>query len=117
MEEAAIGGHPTARFNLGVEELDNGRIARAVKHWIIAAKLGHNDALDNVKVAYKKGDVSKEDFATALRAHQSALNETKSPQRQAISLLPRDNKHFKVRLEGLPRGEIIYLIIDYLIEE
>jgi hypothetical protein len=35
LEEAAIGGHPDARFNLGCEEDESGNIERAVKHYII----------------------------------------------------------------------------------
>ena len=55
---------------------------RAVKHWMIAAKLGHDDSLYALKEGYKKGDVSKEDFAAALRGHQAAVDATKSPQRE-----------------------------------
>ena len=55
---------------------------RAVKHFIIAAKLGDDDSLDALKKGYKKGYVSKEDFAAALRAHQAAVDATKSPQRE-----------------------------------
>ncbi|KAK1733470.1 hypothetical protein QTG54_015885 [Skeletonema marinoi] len=39
LEQAAIGGHPTARNNLGCKEKKNGRMDRAIKHMIIAAKL------------------------------------------------------------------------------
>eukprot|EP00984_Skeletonema_dohrnii_P005142 scaffold1813_cov134-Skeletonema_dohrnii-CCMP3373.AAC.11 len=80
-EQAAIGGHPTARHNLGCNEMSIGRTDRAVKHWIIAAKLGEDDSLENVKMAYRGGLVSKEDFASALRAHRAAIDDTKSPNR------------------------------------
>eukprot|EP00984_Skeletonema_dohrnii_P033796 scaffold31570_cov94-Skeletonema_dohrnii-CCMP3373.AAC.2 len=40
--EAAIGGQPKARHDLGVHEVKRGRIGRAVKHFIIAANLGHD---------------------------------------------------------------------------
>ena len=82
LEQAAIGGHPNARCNLGHVEWENGRIDRAVKHFIIAAKLGHDNALKNVKNVYKDGYVSKEDFAAALRGHHDAIKATKSPQRE-----------------------------------
>ncbi len=81
-EEAAIGGHPSARFNLGNHEFRNKRYERAVKHWIIAAKLGCNDALDSVKKLFSVGIVSKEDYAAALRGHQAAVDATKSKQRE-----------------------------------
>ena len=81
-EEAAIGGHPLARHNLGCLEGKRGRMDRAAKHFIIAAKLGCDKSLENVKNLYKAGHVSKEDFAAALRGHQAAVDATKSPQRE-----------------------------------
>jgi tetratricopeptide (TPR) repeat protein len=81
LEEAAIGGHPNARYNLGAYELNSGRHDRAMKHYIIAAKAGYDDALEVVKQGFLKGYVSKEDYATALRGHQAAVDETKSQQR------------------------------------
>jgi hypothetical protein len=82
LEEAAIGGHPTARYNLGCEEMNNGRTDRAMKHFIIAAKQGYDDALHNVKTGFAHGNVSKEDFEAALRGHQAAVDATKSKQRE-----------------------------------
>jgi len=81
-EEAAIGGHPEARFFLAFYEARNERFDRAVKHWIIAANLGCGDSIQQLKKGYKLGVVSKEDFAAALRAHQAAVDATKSPQRE-----------------------------------
>ena len=80
LEQAAIGGHPEARHNLGCLEGANGRDDRAVKHLIIAANLGHDDSLEKLKLI---GRVSKEDFASALRGHQAAIDAAKSPQREA----------------------------------
>ena len=86
MEEAAIRGNPRARFNLGVYEWRNDKKSeRAVKHWIIAANLGHDDAIQALMNCYKDGVVSKDDFAAALRAHHAAVNATKSPQREAAA--------------------------------
>jgi tetratricopeptide (TPR) repeat protein len=82
LEVAAIGGHPIARYNLGSAEWENGRLDRAVKHLIIAANLGHDQSLETLKKIYKAGLTSKEDFAAALRGHQSAVDATKSPQRE-----------------------------------
>ena len=75
----------SARYNLGVTEAKNGRIDRAVKHFIIAASLGHDGSLKTLNDCFKKGLVSKEVYATTLRAHQAGLNETKSPQREAAA--------------------------------
>jgi TPR repeat protein len=84
LEEAAIGGHPNARHNLGAIENENGNHERARKHWIIAANLGYDFSLGALKEGYKVGLVSKEDFAAALRGHQSAVDATKSPQREVV---------------------------------
>ncbi len=81
LEEAAIGGHPDARFNLGCEEYKAGKIERAMKHYIIAAKLGEDDALQNVKDGFRGGFVTKEDYEYTLREHQAAVDATKSKQR------------------------------------
>ena len=81
LEEAAIGGHPFARHNLGCHEWNNDNNERAVKHWIIAAKLGDDDSIKPLMAAYRVGFVSKDDLASTLRAHKAAVDATKSPQR------------------------------------
>ncbi len=53
-----------------------------MKHFIIAAHLGDNAAVEVLHGGYAAGIVRKEDFAAALRAHQAALHATKSPQRE-----------------------------------
>ncbi len=82
--EAAIAGHPHARYNLACYEESNGDIDRAVKHFIIAANLGHDDSIQAVKDCYKDELISKEGFAAALRAHHAAVKAMKSPQREAV---------------------------------
>ena len=87
MEEAAIGGHPIARYNLGCVEGNKGMNERAMKmkHFIIAANLGFDSAIEMLKGDYASGNISKEKFATALRAHHAAVNATTSPQRESSS--------------------------------
>ena len=85
-EKAAIGGYPRARHNLGSIEGKKGRVDRAVKHYIIAASLGLDHSLDTLRALYKDGDVSKEDFSAALRGYQTAIEATKSPQREEAYL-------------------------------
>jgi tetratricopeptide (TPR) repeat protein len=82
-EEAAIRGHPIARHNLGAVEVNNDRYERAKIHFIIAATLGHHDSLKVLMQFYTKGYASKEDYASALRAYQAAVEETKSADRKA----------------------------------
>ena len=81
-EEAAIGGHPGARYWLGVYENDNGNVARALKHWIIAATQGLDDSMKELMDAFKRGQLSKDELAATLRAHKAAIDATKSPQRR-----------------------------------
>jgi hypothetical protein len=83
LEEAAIGGHPIARYNLGIHGERIGRIERAFKHFSIAAGQGQVHAIEELKSLYAVGGISKENFAAALRAHQAAVDATKSPQREA----------------------------------
>ena len=93
-EQAAIGGHPYARYNLGCLEWNNGRYERAIRHYIIAANLGDDDSIKQLKEGYRAGLVSKEDFASTLRAHQAAVDAMKSPQRVAAET---DVEYCKVR--------------------
>eukprot|EP00985_Skeletonema_marinoi_P031073 scaffold35881_cov105-Skeletonema_marinoi.AAC.2 len=83
LEEAAIGGHPGARYKLGYNERINDRTERALKHLIIGATQGDDDSIKLLMDMFKNGMVNKEDLAAALRAHQAAVDATKSPQREA----------------------------------
>ncbi len=82
LEEAAICGHPSARFNLANHEGRKGNTQKAVKHFIIAAKLGYDVALEALMKCFQRGVVSKEDYEAALRGHQAAVDAMKSEQRK-----------------------------------
>ena len=83
LEEAAIGGHVEARHNLGrFEGENNANMDRAFKHFTIAANMGHDKSLELLKKNYANGFVTKDDFASALRAHRAAVVATISPQRK-----------------------------------
>ena len=79
---AAMGGYETARYDLGVTEYKKGNIHQANKHFMIAAKAGYEEALKWVGEAYKNGQVTKDEYAMALRAYQSSRDEMKSDQRE-----------------------------------
>ena len=49
----------------------------------IAATQGDDDSIKALMDEFRSGMVSKENLAAALRAHQAAVEETKSPQREA----------------------------------
>ena len=82
-EKAAIGGHPSARQNLGNHEARNGNFERAVKHFIIAANLGYEKSMKALWKHYSAGNITKEDLDATLRTHHAAINEMKSPEREA----------------------------------
>jgi TPR repeat protein len=82
LEEGAIGGHPTSRYNLGCIEVKNDNFERARKHFIISANLGWNDSLKCVRTLYADGHATKEDYAGALRGYQAAVDATKSNERK-----------------------------------
>jgi len=100
LEEAAIGGHPRARYTLAYYEAlktrkifgDNGNTERAVKHWIIAATQGYDESIKPLMELFKGGFVSKDVLADALRAHQAAVDAAKSLQREAAEELQRTLK-------------------------
>ena len=54
---------------------------RALKHFINAKFGCDDDSLDGVKLLYKDGYASKDDFYAALRDYQT-VEATKSPQRE-----------------------------------
>eukprot|EP00984_Skeletonema_dohrnii_P020814 scaffold10229_cov129-Skeletonema_dohrnii-CCMP3373.AAC.1 len=91
LEEAAIRGHPLARYNLACHEGRNRRHDRALKHLIIAATQGNDDSIKLLLTMFKDGRflVSKDDLAAVLRAHQAAVDATKSLQREAAEELER----------------------------
>ena len=83
LEEAAIGGHPDARYDLGCHEKNiNNNPGRAVRHFIIAAALGEVKSIKELIHAFRSEVISKEELDAALRAHQDVLDAMKSPQRK-----------------------------------
>ena len=84
-ELAAMGGEVEARYALGVNECNAGSMNRAMKHWMIAAGVGHDDSLTNIREGFLRGLVTKDDFEKALRAHKDAKDAMKSEQRDAAS--------------------------------
>jgi tetratricopeptide (TPR) repeat protein len=85
-EKAAIGGHPYARHLLAICEEGRGNIERAVKHFIIAAKLGFEESMKILWEHYSDGNITKEDLDSTLRTHHAAIGETKSEQRDAAEV-------------------------------
>ena len=90
MVEAAVGGHPVARHNLGnIERFLNNNFENAKRHWIISATQGYDESTKELLQAFKEGYVEKEELAAALRAHQAAVDATKSSQRKVAEEFQR----------------------------
>eukprot|EP00984_Skeletonema_dohrnii_P000882 scaffold274_cov78-Skeletonema_dohrnii-CCMP3373.AAC.3 len=100
LEEAAIAGHPRARYDLACHERGNERDDRAIKHFIIDANLGCDDSIQALKEYYKHGLVSKEDFAAALRGHHAAVQATKSPKRDSAEAMEKFRAYQQQTFDG-----------------
>ena len=61
----------------------NDNMDRAVKHFIIAANLGDEDSMKVLWKYYSTGNITKEELDATLRTHHAAINEMKSPEREA----------------------------------
>ena len=82
-ELAAMGGLAEPRYNLGCMEVIAGNHQRAMKHWIITAKSGHEKALHNVKAGFVDGRfVAKDEYENTLRAYHGRHKEMKSDERE-----------------------------------
>ena len=81
-ERAAMNGHIESRHSLGVVEYNAGNYHLAVEHFLISAKMGDKDSLDEIKEMFTDRIVTKEQYADAKRAYQEAVEETKSHQRE-----------------------------------
>ena len=81
-EAAAVKGDVLARNNLGVLEYNAGNYDIALQHYMIAAKMGHQGSLDDIKAFFVNGLATKADYAEALRGHQSAVEDMRSPDRE-----------------------------------
>ena len=84
-ELAAMGGNTMARLNLGCVEGSAGNMNRAMKHWMISARAGDDGSLKEIQDGFVNGNAKKDDFETALRAHQTSKDEMKSEQREAAA--------------------------------
>ena len=78
LEHAAIGGHEMARHSLGINEFNAGNMDRAMKHFMMAARTGYDEPLKLLKDGYSWGIVSKDEYASTLRAHKASQDEMKS---------------------------------------
>ena len=99
-ELAAKAGHTGARYILGVLEIEQladtkaGDLDKALKHFMIAVRGGCNGSLRILREMYSHGDVTKEEYTTALRDRQTYLDEIKSDQRDKAAAASDDYKYY-----------------------
>ncbi|EJK62579.1 hypothetical protein THAOC_16799 [Thalassiosira oceanica] len=81
-QEAAMKGHVASRHCLGVVEFNERNHELAVQHYMISAKMGDENSLDNIKGMFVGGQATKAQYAEALRGYGNAVQEMKSHQRE-----------------------------------
>jgi TPR repeat protein len=82
-EAAAMLGCEVARCNLGVMEYKSGNMDRAIKHWLIAASVGHFRSMHNLRELFHERRVSRETIDSTLAAYNSSCAEMRSEPRDA----------------------------------
>lgn len=80
-KKAAMQGHVQARHNLGCYEGRKKNHDRAVRHFLISAKMGQKESVEGLKLMFRCGHATKAQYAEALRGYQDAVEETKSHDR------------------------------------
>ncbi|EJK55991.1 hypothetical protein THAOC_24202 [Thalassiosira oceanica] len=76
--KAAMQGHVVSRYNLGNHEGRKGNYDRALRHYLISAKMGYENSVQNIKRALMRGLATKEQYAEAMNGYQDAVEEMKS---------------------------------------
>jgi TPR repeat protein len=82
-EAAAMAGHETARYNLGVMEFNYGNNEQAVKHWSIAASGGCYISMHKLITSFKRGHIIRDAINLTLKAYNNACAEMRSDARDA----------------------------------
>lgn len=89
LELAAMNGHVFARYGLGrmeyLERKEAGNEHRAYKHFMIAAKSGYKLSLDLVKIGFRAGHITKDEYESALRAYHKSQADMKSQARDIVN--------------------------------
>ena len=86
-QQAAMKGYALSRNNLGAFAFEIGKYDLAIQHYMISAKMGYEKPLNNIKVLFMHGLATKAQYAEALRGYQTAVLDTKSPQREEAKRL------------------------------
>jgi TPR repeat protein len=82
-EAAAMLGHEVARFNIGVMDYNSGNMEQAIKHLTISASAGCYDAMNELRLSFEQGLVSRESIDSTLTAYNYSCAEMRSEARDA----------------------------------
>ena len=80
-KKAAMQGCVESRHNLGCIEGKKGKFDRALRHYLISAKMGNKNSVETIKTMFIDGDATKNQHAEALKGYQAAVQEMKSHDR------------------------------------
>ena len=80
-------GHFYAWCNLGCFEYKDGKFDRALRHWMMSAKMGYEKSLKNILLLCKDGHASRDDYAQALLGYRKASDEMTSKERDEAKAL------------------------------
>ena len=69
-EQAAVLGHPLARLLLGELECENGNYDRAVRLFLVSAKMGVEKSVTAMKILFDRGVATKSQYVEALKGCQ-----------------------------------------------
>ena len=81
-EKAAMQGHVQSRHNIGSYEGMAGNHDRAVRYFLISAKMGFEDSVEMIKRMLAGGFATKGQYAQAVKDYQNAMEEMESAQRE-----------------------------------
>ncbi|EJK43951.1 hypothetical protein THAOC_37556 [Thalassiosira oceanica] len=84
---AAMQGHAESRYQLGYFEGDKGRYDRAVRHFLISAKMGDKESVEKIEEMFTGGLATEEQYAEALKGYQGVVEEMKSHDRDEAKRL------------------------------
>ena len=85
--KAAMQGHVGSRHNLGGYEWGEGNYDRALRHFLISAKLGCNISVEATKKMFTMGLATKDQYTQALKGYQDAVEGMKSRDRDEAKIL------------------------------
>ena len=76
-----MNGSANAKYNLGYAEEQAGNNQRAMKHFLVSARVGDKDSLDKVTSGFRSGIITKDEYEEALRTYHNSQLEMKSEAR------------------------------------